>query len=358
MSDRSSHLDMPYLQPTQAQKHVTHNEALQQLDAVVQLSVVAFDAVAPPTAPNEGDRYTLAANASGAWAGRDGQVAHWSAPAWHFFTPEDGWRAWGTTENTLRVFFDGAWQAMPMDILGLNAAADSANRLTVSSPNTLLTHAGGGHQLKINKASPVDTASLMFQSNWTGHAEMGLAGNNSWSVKVSPDGTNWIAALSLDSTTGLPTGAAVQQSANDTTEGVLMRADFGFSPGNLLGTVTESAGVPTGAVMESGTTSEGTYVRYADGTQICWTARTYTDVDITVPSGGVYRSELFSVVFPMAFATPPSVTLNGSRLDGAWDVWAVTSAVTATQFNGLHLKMTSDVSQSRSVSYIAIGHWH
>lgn len=37
----------------------------------------------------------------------------------------------------------------------------------------------------------------------------------------------------------------------------------------IVGTVTESSGVPTGAIIESGSNANGDYIRYADGTQIC-----------------------------------------------------------------------------------------
>ena len=35
MTDTSSNLKLPFILPSQAQKHVTHNEALQILDALV-----------------------------------------------------------------------------------------------------------------------------------------------------------------------------------------------------------------------------------------------------------------------------------------------------------------------------------
>ena len=65
----------------------------------------------------------------------------------------------------------------------------------MASPATLLTHAGGGHQLKINKAGPGQTASLLYQTDWSGRAEMGLAGGDNFSVKVSADGATWAEAL-------------------------------------------------------------------------------------------------------------------------------------------------------------------
>lgn len=357
MSDRSPHLDMPFLQPAQAQKHVTHNEALHRLDMVVQLSVLAFEALTPPGAPQDGDRYALGSGASGAWAGQDGRIAQWSPPAWQFVTPQEGWRAWDTDAGTLRIFMDGTWQVPPAAMLGINTSADAVNRLAVAAPATLLSHEGGDHQLKINKAGATDTATLLFQSNWTGHAEMGLAGDTLWRLKVSADGSSWTDALVIDSGTGLLSGAAVQQTPQDTAPGKVMRADFGYCPGNLLGTVSQTGGVPDGAVIERGGTADGDYVRYADGTQICWATRSFDNVDITTPSGGAYRSELFAVAFPTPFAAPPAVTVTGSRQDGTWDVWAVTSAVTETQFNGLHMKLTSDVSQSRTLNYVAFGRW-
>ena len=48
MSDATTHLLLPYILAAQAQKHVTHNEALERLDSIVQLTVTAFDATTPP----------------------------------------------------------------------------------------------------------------------------------------------------------------------------------------------------------------------------------------------------------------------------------------------------------------------
>ena len=48
MSDLSPILSLPLLQASQAQKHVTHNEALMQLDLLVQLTVADRTRTAPP----------------------------------------------------------------------------------------------------------------------------------------------------------------------------------------------------------------------------------------------------------------------------------------------------------------------
>ena len=49
MSDITTHLLLPYIQASQAQKHVTHNEALRLLDAMVQLSAVSYTHLTLPT---------------------------------------------------------------------------------------------------------------------------------------------------------------------------------------------------------------------------------------------------------------------------------------------------------------------
>lgn len=205
MADTSPHLALPYLAPAQAQKHVTHNEALQRLDILVQLRVQAFDATEPPALPQDGTVYALGVGAQDAWAGQDGQIAAFTDGAWLFIAPQDGWIATDATTGALRVFQGTDWTALPLDNLagvGINATADAINRLAVAAQATLLSHAGAGHQLKINKATTADTASLLFQSGWSGRAEMGLAGSDAFTIKVSPAGSTWITALRIDPATG------------------------------------------------------------------------------------------------------------------------------------------------------------
>ncbi|PPB79452.1 uncharacterized protein DUF2793 [Albidovulum inexpectatum] len=195
-------LALPYIAAAQAQKHVTHNEALDRLDGLVQLAVKDRDLTAPPASPAEGDRYIVAPGATGAWAGWDGDLVLFSGGAWVRLAPQAGWRVWIEDEAVLLVFDGASWrdfmQNVPM--LGINTTADATNRLSVKADATLLSHDGAGHQVKINKASDSNTASVLFQSGWTGHAEMGLMGGTGFSVKVSGDGTTWTEALSIDGT--------------------------------------------------------------------------------------------------------------------------------------------------------------
>jgi hypothetical protein len=200
MPDNSARLSLPYLMPSQAQKHVTHNAALERLDMLVQPQVLDLAATTPPAAPEEGATYVLGTGAGGAWAGQDGMLASWSAGAWIHLTPQEGWQVLLLPETRLYALTGGTWQPVAgatqnLDGIGINAASDGTNRLAVSSDATLLSHDGSGHQLKVNKATAADTASLLFQSGFSGRAEMGLAGSDHWSLKVSADGTAWTEAL-------------------------------------------------------------------------------------------------------------------------------------------------------------------
>ncbi len=207
MSDTTTHLLLPYIMAAQAQKHVTHNEALRLLDGIVQLAVRDRDRTAPPDYPADGDRYIVASGATGGWAGWDLNVALSSDGAWLRLPPRTGWLAWVEAEDLLLVWDGTTWVPAagltdPAPQLGITTSADATNRLAVAAPATLFTHDGGGHQLKINKAAPGDTASLLFQTGWSGRAEMGLAGDDDYHFKVSPDGSAWYEAIVIEAASG------------------------------------------------------------------------------------------------------------------------------------------------------------
>jgi Protein of unknown function (DUF2793) len=91
-------LALPLLAAAQAQKEMTHNEALTLLDALVQLVVVGHIA-APPATPAPGQCWIVATGATGAWAGRDGSIACWTGGGWRFAAPFPGMKAWHATEG-------------------------------------------------------------------------------------------------------------------------------------------------------------------------------------------------------------------------------------------------------------------
>ena len=118
MSDITTHLLLPYILAGQAQKHVTHNEALRLLDAMVQLSVLDRDVTAPPASPADGDRYIVASSATGLWVGWDLNVAFWVDGVWLRLVPRPGWLAWIADEAAFVVWNGSAWDLVgePVDV--------------------------------------------------------------------------------------------------------------------------------------------------------------------------------------------------------------------------------------------------
>jgi Protein of unknown function (DUF2793) len=206
MTTRTPRLDLPFIAAAQAQKHVTHNAALERLDTVVQLTVQGVGVVVPPAAPQEGEVWALGSIPVGVWAGQAHSLATRAGGGWTHVAPRPGWRAWDLADAVLRVWTGSAWTqpALPDRVpqLGINAAPDAVNRLSVAAEATLLSHAGQGHQIKVNKAAMADTASLLYQTGFSGRAEMGLAGTDDFAIKVSADGTTWHTALTAQGATG------------------------------------------------------------------------------------------------------------------------------------------------------------
>lgn len=109
MSEWTTHLKLPVLAAAQAQKHVTHNEALALVDLVVQLAVVSDSVSAPPADPDEGERYIVPAGATGTFAGHEYTIAAFDGGVWRFLAPVEGWAAWVQSLGAMRVYSGGGW---------------------------------------------------------------------------------------------------------------------------------------------------------------------------------------------------------------------------------------------------------
>jgi len=235
MTLQSPNLSLPYLAPAQAQKHVTHNEALRMIDALVQLSVI-----------NITQGVLIGPTPSGIFTDYAHHIAAFQDGAWAYFIPQTGWRAFDQNQNTVLVYDGSVWSASdlclnPASLIGVNATADTANRLSVKSPATLFDHEGSGHQIKLNKDTEGDTGSVLLQTGYTGHAEIGLTGDNDLHVKVSADGSTFSNAMITDHVTG---DVSFPQ---------------GHSRGQMTGSVTSAGG--TGEVYGPPNLSSVTYNR-------------------------------------------------------------------------------------------------
>lgn len=215
----TANLGLPCIEGSQAQKHVTHNEALRILDTLVQLAVLDRDLTAPPGSPAGGERWIVKSGASGAWAGHDDAIAAWQDGAWQFCTPQTGWLAYVVDEGALLAWSGSAWvdalsvltSLNNMTLLGVGTTADTTNPLSARLNNTLFTArtvAEGGDgdlRCKMSKEAAANTLSLLFQNNYSGRAEIGLTGDDDFRFKVSPDGTTWYEGIVIDKDSGAVT---------------------------------------------------------------------------------------------------------------------------------------------------------
>ena len=205
-------LALPYRAASQAQKHITHNEAISIIDGLVHLSVISRSLNAPPATPIDGDRYLLTTGPTGDWAGHAAQLALRMEGAWRFLDPRKGWRLWVETENILLIFDGTNWVAPPvpstlqnLNLVGVNATADATNKLAVNSAAVLFNNVGNGVQFKINKNAATDTASILLQTGFSGRAEIGTAGDDDLHFKVSSNGSTFSESLIVNGATGLAT---------------------------------------------------------------------------------------------------------------------------------------------------------
>ncbi|PIE14916.1 MAG: hypothetical protein CSA70_00765 [Rhodobacterales bacterium] len=215
MSDTTTHLLLPYILAAQAQKHVTHNEALKLLDGLVQLSILDRDLAAPPASPTDGDRYIVGAGATGDWAGWDLNVALWTDGAWLRLPPRTGWRAWIEDEAVLLVYDGAGWidttpaALQNLSLLGLGTTADPANPFSAKLNAALWTAKtvaeGGTGDLfyTMNKEAEGDDLGLTLQTGFITKALVGLFGSDKFRLAVSPDGSTFFDGFSVDNATGI-----------------------------------------------------------------------------------------------------------------------------------------------------------
>ena len=216
--DQTARLGLPYLAAGQMQKHVTLNEALTRLDALVQTAVVSRTLSSQPATPPDGALYILPPEAIGAsWAVEpEGALIRAEGGGWTVVEAPDGLVVLVADAGELVVRDGGTWVPLGARLdgldnltrLGLGTTADAGNPFAVRLNKALWTalEAGSGGdgdlRLTLNKEGPADVLSLLFQSGWGGRAELGLIGDDDLRLKVSADGAIWRDVWSVDRSAG------------------------------------------------------------------------------------------------------------------------------------------------------------
>lgn len=240
---QTPNLALPLLAAAQAQKHVTHNEALAMLDALTQISVAARGVDAAPAEPPDGWRGLVGDLPDGAFAGRAGQLAWRDAGVWRFLEPRAGWIAYVEDEAAILVHDGDVWReigdliAFPFvfEQLGIGTFPDAGNPFAAKLNAALFAARGVGEggsgdlRMVVNKEAAESVGSVLFQSGSSARAEFGLLGSDDFALKVSPDGATWRDAIIVDRETGavdFPLGAQRVETAIFTGDGSWTKPDW------------------------------------------------------------------------------------------------------------------------------------
>lgn len=150
--------------------------------------------------------------------------------------------------------------------------------------------------------------------------------------------------------TALGLGTAATRTALGTT-GAL------YSRDSILGTVSQSAGVPIGAIIERGSNANGAYVRFADGTQIC-TSALLSAGNVDEALGYVFRTGEIVWTFPVVFAERP--TTSGIEFAGVGNCWVTRGDTTPESANSASYRICRAVGVGLApyAKFMAIGRWY
>jgi len=203
-TDRTKNLNIIYLTQNQTNKEILVNEGFLKFDTLMNNGAKSISISTPPSSPEESDLYIIGDSATGDWEGHENKFTYYhSSKGWVILEPNEGMTLWVNDEDKLYSFDGANWVASDgsgdeVEKLGINATADTTNKLSVKSDAILFDNEDSNSQVKVNKNSAGDTASHLFQTNYSGRAEFGLTGSDDFTIKVSSDGTLWNDAITID----------------------------------------------------------------------------------------------------------------------------------------------------------------
>lgn len=138
MANQTPRLNTPYIISTQSQKEVTHNMALNMLDALIQSAVETSSLSTAPVSPAEGGLWLVGSAPTGDWASHDNELAQYIGGVWQFYLPFEGMQVWLKDENVIARHTTGLWQK----------GVITANRLEISGQQVI-----GAQQTAIGDAT-------------------------------------------------------------------------------------------------------------------------------------------------------------------------------------------------------------
>ena len=130
-----------------------------------------------------------------------------------------------------------------------------------------------------------------------------------------------------------------------------------YSRDSIIGAVSESSGIPTGAIIEQGSNANGYYLRFADGTQICCKQHSFA-ANTNNNSGTV-------ISYPSSFSSVTAVlgtssTISSSSVGSSIVVEAQGNTASSMKAKALQHNASTivDPTIGVAVGLIAIGRWY
>jgi hypothetical protein len=109
----SARHQLPFLAVGQAQKEITHNEALLRIDALLHM-VVESELSTPPTIAVDtqtGQCWLIGPSPTGQWQGKQGQIASWTGASWRYLVPVDRMKVYNKALGIDMLRSQTAWIA-------------------------------------------------------------------------------------------------------------------------------------------------------------------------------------------------------------------------------------------------------
>jgi hypothetical protein len=128
MTELTSRYGLPMLASGQAQKEITHNEALLLLDALAHPAIESRSLTAPPISPQAGQAWLIAAAPTGEWLDKAGQLAVWTSGGWRYIVPRTGMMLWSKADGVFihyngAVWLVGSWPVQQLTVGGQKVVA-------------------------------------------------------------------------------------------------------------------------------------------------------------------------------------------------------------------------------------------
>ncbi len=305
------------LDPNQAQKDVTVNEALVALDGLIQPAVTNAALTVAPSTPNDQDKYIVGVGATGIWAGNDNSVAVYQANGsfWTYYPPKNGWQVFDEATETFLVWeISGpAWVPSPV-----NNSNWSGTALAIANGGTGQATAAGAFAALVQPAA----------SSALGGVKSASAPANQFMTGIDTSGTPQFAQPDVSEIAYTASAAgAVATTLQSRLSKQLCVMDFG-AQGN---TVTYTANASIAAGYNTLTVSAGMF--------------TTADIGKTIvlPGAGTAGAPLVTAIAGVASSTSITLLANaGTTLSAAGtqiiygndDTSAILTALAALTYGG------------------------